>query len=138
MRHIFVDTGAFVALEDADDEHHEAALGFQASFVPRTTRFVTTNFVLDETYTWLRMNIGHANAVAFGRRAQDSALLRVQYISEEIERQAWQIFCRYDDKGFSYTDCTSFAVMQLLGLDTAFAFDQHFRQFGFVCLPEAT
>jgi predicted nucleic acid-binding protein len=47
------------------------------------------------------------------------------------------VFVDTDDKDFSYTDCTSFAVMQLLGLDTAFAFDQHFRQFGFVCLPEA-
>jgi predicted nucleic acid-binding protein len=82
------------------------------------------------------MNIGHANAVEFGRRARDSRLLQVQHISEEIERHAWDIFCRYDDKDFSYTDCTSFAVMQLLGLDAAFAFYQHFRQFGFICLPQ--
>jgi predicted nucleic acid-binding protein len=136
MRRVFVDTSAFVALEDADDEHHEAALQFQTSLLPRVTRFVTTNFVLDETYTWLRMNIGHAKAVEFGGRVKDSKLLQVQHISEEIERRAWDIFCRYDDKDFSYTDCTSFALMQLLALDTAFAFDQHFRQFGFVCLPD--
>jgi predicted nucleic acid-binding protein len=138
MRRIFVDTGAFVALEDADDEHHQAALQFQASLLPRLTRLVTTNFVLDETYTWLRMNIGHAKAVGFGRRVRNSKLLQIQLISDEIEQLAWDIFCRYDDKEFSYTDCTSFAVMQLLSLDTAFAFDRHFRQFGFVCLPETT
>lgn len=35
------------------------------------------------------------------------------------------------DKSYSYTDATSFAIMGRLGLRTAFAFDPHFRQFGF-------
>ena len=38
------------------------------------------------------------------------------------------------DKTYSYTDATSFAVMERLGLKTAFAFDPHFRQHGFQVL----
>ena len=41
------------------------------------------------------------------------------------------IIARYEDKTRSYTDATSFAVMERLGLKVAFAFDPHLRQHGF-------
>jgi hypothetical protein len=57
-------------------------------------------------------------------------------ITEALEDQAWEVFARYDDKDFSFTDCTSFAVMQQLGITTTFAFDEHFEQFGFIRVLE--
>ena len=42
------------------------------------------------------------------------------------------------DKTFSYTDACSVAVMERLGLKTAFAFDPHFRQYGFHVLGMAS
>ena len=39
---------------------------------------------------------------------------------------------RFRDKNWSFTDCTSRMVMEKLAIGTAFAFDQHFRQFGTV------
>jgi predicted nucleic acid-binding protein len=134
-RNLFVDTGAFVAIEYPYDEHHAAAKRFQAKLKHDPTRLYTSNFVLAETYTWLRRKLGHAAAVRFGQWIKTSQIVEIVRVPAEVEDMAWGIFCRYDDKEFSYTDCTSFAMMQLLGLDTAFAFDQHFRQFGFVCLP---
>jgi predicted nucleic acid-binding protein len=38
----------------------------------------------------------------------------------------------YTDKSFSYTDATTFAVMERLGINEALAFDQHFPQYGFL------
>jgi predicted nucleic acid-binding protein len=35
------------------------------------------------------------------------------------------------DKGFSYTDATSFALMERLRLRRALALDKRFRQYGF-------
>jgi hypothetical protein len=53
-----------------------------------------------------------------------------------LEDAAFAIFKRYHDKGFSFTDCTSFAVMKALKLRKAFAFDRHFEQMeGFSRLP---
>ncbi len=33
------------------------------------------------------------------------------------------------DETFSFTDCTSFALMERRGVAIAFAFDDHFRQY---------
>ncbi|MEX2015753.1 MAG: hypothetical protein WD873_03880 [Candidatus Hydrogenedentales bacterium] len=46
-----------------------------------------------------------------------------------ILANAWDVFRRYDDKRWSFTDCTIRVVMERLGVTTAFAFDAHFRQF---------
>jgi len=41
------------------------------------------------------------------------------------------MFRQYKDKGFSFTDCTSsFALMERLDINTFFAFDDHFVQYG--------
>jgi predicted nucleic acid-binding protein len=48
-----------------------------------------------------------------------------------------QFFQRYRDKEFSFTDRTSFALMERMRITTAFAFDIHFRQYGrFAIVPQ--
>ena len=51
------------------------------------------------------------------------------------EEKAWEIFLKFKDKEFSYTDCTSFALMQRLQIDTAYSFDSHFKIMKFQVLP---
>ncbi len=48
---------------------------------------------------------------------------------------AWALFRKFRDKDFSYTDCTSFAVMERLRLRTAFAFDRRFAAMGYRVEP---
>ena len=54
---LFVDTGAFIALTDADDENHKPAIAFYRNAKEKGTRFVTTNFVVCETMNYLRARI---------------------------------------------------------------------------------
>jgi predicted nucleic acid-binding protein len=56
-------------------------------------------------------------------------------IDVPLERVAWGIFVRHDDKTHSFTDCASFAVMRQMDIHQAFAFDHHFVQAGFALLP---
>jgi hypothetical protein len=49
--------------------------------------------------------------------------------------EAWRLFQQYDDKSFSFTDCTSFILMRRLKLRDAFTFDHHFAQMGFRLWP---
>jgi predicted nucleic acid-binding protein len=40
-----------------------------------------------------------------------------------------------DRRQLSLVDCSSFETMRRLGISTAFTFDRHFAEQGFVCIP---
>jgi len=126
---LFIDTGAFIALTDADDENHKAAAAFYRNAKEKGTRFVTTNFVLCEMLNYLRARISHNIAVLFRENLKKSGFLEIVTVTPSIEDAAFTIFKRTTDKDFSFTDCTSFSIMKSLKLKSAFAFDRHFDQF---------
>lgn len=130
----FVDSGAWFALKDTKDPHHDIAIQFLAS---STGRLLTTNFVIDETITLTLVRLGYWPARELGEQLWGGQQARIIYVTKADQRAAWEIFKKYDDKEFSFTDCTSFVVMERLGLRRAFAFDEHFEQTGqFIRLPQ--
>ncbi|MCL5045514.1 MAG: type II toxin-antitoxin system VapC family toxin [Actinobacteria bacterium] len=131
---LFVDTSALVALADSGDMNHQRAADFARS-LPNAARFVTTDYVLDETITRLRFSIGHSRTVEFREKIMASRLYSIVGVNEEIRRLAWGLFKSYGDKQFSFTDCTSFVIMKALRLEEALTFDRHFLQAGFRVIP---
>ncbi len=73
-------------------------------------------------------------SVEFGEMIRHTPSVEVIHVTESIEENAWQIFKRYSDKTFSFTDCTSFVIMQQLGITDVFTNDHNFEQMGFVIL----
>jgi uncharacterized protein len=132
MRHLFVDTGAWYALVDGKDPDHGSARKF---FEKNRIPLITTNFIFDETVTLLRKRLGWPVAHEFGRRLKESGFAGLLSVTESDEELAWEIFRKYRDHDFSYTDCTSFAVMKRLGIKTAFTFDGHFVSMKFTAVP---
>jgi uncharacterized protein len=135
LSEVFVDTGAFVALVDADDRNHQVAKRFVRGLAKRGRSLVTSTYVFDEAVTLIRLRVGHAAAVGFGERLFRTRWCRIVDIDEDLRRTAWDLFVRYDDQTFSFTDCTSFALMRSMGLTEAFAFDGDFAAAGFSRLP---
>ena len=132
---VLVDTSAFHALQNAGDaSEHEAARAESERLEGEKALLVTTDYVLDETYTLLRSTLGHRASVRFGLEIKRGGIEIVQ-VDERIQEEAWTIFERYSDKDFSFTDCTSFAVMRLGKIPIAFTFDRHFRQYSFETVP---
>ena len=134
---VFVDTGAFIALTDADDQNHKDAVVFYRNAREKKIRFITTNFVVCETMNYLGARISHDIAVHFRENLKKSGFIEILTVTPLDEERAFNIFKRYADKDFSFTDCTSFSIMSSLKLKTAFAFDKHFEQFeGISRLPK--
>lgn len=132
MKRLFVDTGAWYAVVDKKDPDHKYAGHFlKNNKIP----LLTTNFVFDETITLLRSRLGWSIARDFGQRLKGSSFVSIIAVRDEDEDRAWEIFLKYKDKDFSYTDCTSFAVMERLKMNTAFAFDRHFKAMNFQIVP---
>jgi hypothetical protein len=126
---LFVDTGAFIALTDADDENHKAAAAFYRNAKGKGMQFITTNFVVCETMNYLRAKISHNIAVLFWENLKKSRFIEIAIVTPSHEDAAFAIFKRYSEKDFSFTDCTSFSIMRAFKLKRAFAFDKHFEQF---------
>ena len=126
---MFVDTGAFFAILDDSDHNHRAALAIMRRLATRPTQLITSNFVLAETHALTLARIGRSTALRFIDELDNSGT-QVVRVTAADERAAREIIRRYDDKRFSFTDATSFSIMDRLRLDRAFAFDVNFRQYG--------
>lgn len=127
---VFVDTSAFFAIENERDRHHTEAINARDELMARGEHLVTSDYVLDEVYTLIRMRVGHRDAVDFGESIRGSRFFRIEPVTTTDFEAAWRLFRRYDDKPFSFTDCTSFALMERLKISAAFAFDRNFQEFG--------
>lgn len=134
---IFIDTGALFATKCSSDKNHQSAINYYNS-ICENGKFdlVTTNLILFETVTLVKAKISNNFSIEFGNYLRNSSIIRVIRISEEFENKSWDIFNRYNDKNFSFVDCTSFAVMKDYGINKAFTFDKHFAQFGFDIFPQ--
>jgi uncharacterized protein len=133
---IFVDTSAWYAVEVEDDFKHNAAYDFLATLASGKYGIaVTTDYIIDETLTLLRSKSDLASALAFVDKITKSKSLRVFWVNEDLFRKALDIFKKSNNKTWSFTDCTSFALMTDLSISASFSFDNHFRQAGFQVFP---
>ncbi len=133
---IFVDTSAWYAIETEDDVNHEKARELLAGLASgRHGVAITTDYVLDETLTLLQSKKNLEVALTFIEKIRKSKSIRVFWVSESIFDKALNIFRKTNDSRWSFTDCTSFALMKDLSITEAFTFDSHFKQAGFQKLP---
>ncbi|HEX6273315.1 MAG TPA: type II toxin-antitoxin system VapC family toxin [Polyangiaceae bacterium] len=136
MTQVFIDTSAFVALTDKKDRNHSAAKRCVKTLARARQPLVTSTYVMDELITLVRMRLGHALALVAGQALLESRWCELVDIDEALRADAWSIFSTYSDQTFSFTDCTSFALMKSLGAEEAFTFDrQDFAAAGFRVIP---
>ncbi len=132
---IFVDTSGLLALLDQDEPRHEISSTAWMQWIEAGNPLWTTSYVLLETTALLQNRIGmdavqnlHRNLIP---------MLNVKWIDPELHGAALTIFLAMNRRQLSLVDCASFTVMRTLKIATAFAFDGHFEEQGFVVIPES-
>ena len=131
-RTVFVDTSAYFALIYKKDKNHEQARKFLGIAEKKRLILLTSNFIIAETHvlTLRTPGLGYMIAKIFLEQIRNNPN-KPERITEEDEEKAFYIITKYSDKDFTYTDATSFVLMERLGIRRAFTFDQHFSQYGF-------
>ena len=127
-RRILIDTGAIYAFVTRSDRNHRAARSFVERWLKQGGVFVLADVVFAETMTLLKVRLGAETAIRVGRELRDNPAYAWTALGQDGERDAWEIFRKYHDKGWSYTDCSLLAISRRSGVRGVFAFDRHFSQ----------
>ncbi|MFN0206924.1 MAG: type II toxin-antitoxin system VapC family toxin [Planctomycetota bacterium] len=132
MIRVFVDSSAWFAFINKKDAEHASVRSAMKNF---EGRMVTSNFIFDELLTLCNYRLGHKTATAVGNFLLTSNSIDLVRMTPDDEKAAWEIFKKRHDKNYSFTDCTSFALMQRLKIESCIALDDDFAQEGFKVLP---
>jgi len=135
VKAVFVDTAGWVMLADGADPGHREACSFRDGWLAEAGVLVSTNYVVDETLTLIRVRLGLDAAEQWWAQIDASTRVLWELIDPERAEKARGWFFRWRDKDFSFTDCTSFVVMRELKIRKALTNDRHFVQAGFETVP---
>lgn len=128
MKRPFADAFFFIALINERDKAHAAAKAVVSQY---DLEPVTTDFVLLEVADALSAPAHRAKTVALIQELQRSGPETLVRVSRPLLEQAFELYRARPDKSWSLTDCTSFVVMQDMGITEALTGDAHFEQAGF-------
>ena len=125
---IFIDTGIFVALRNADDELHARSEELMRNALKGGFgRICTSDYVVDEAITTALMRTKrHDLAIDLGTYIIESPRITRLWIAEDSFEMAWEKFKAFSDKPLSFTDCASLALMEKNHIKQIMSFDSGF------------
>jgi predicted nucleic acid-binding protein len=130
---IFVDTSAFLAVLDESDKNHEAAKPFWQKIISKEDVLLSHNYILIETSALLLHRFGMEAVRVF---EQDIfPILRIIWVTENVHTAAVSAQLMAGRRTLSLVDSVSFEVMRRTGVRKAFAYDRHFKDYGYELNP---
>ena len=129
---VFIDTSAFYAVLDGDDAHHPRAKRAWTDLLKAAHALVTSNYILVETFALLQNRLGIEAIRAF--HDDILPLINIEFVASGTHRSGVASLLSASRRNLSLVDCVSFEVMRTSGINTAFAFDKHFKEQGFTLL----
>ncbi|ODS34157.1 MAG: PIN domain protein [Candidatus Scalindua rubra] len=136
-----MDSWAWLALADKREKPYREASDLYLSLRNGGGKFFTTDYVLDETITRIFKKVTFSQASKYIQaifKMVELDFLSLENINEDRFKKAWKLRQKYGDKpSISFTDLTSFVVMQELNIKKVFTGDEHFEHvnLGFKKVP---
>jgi len=125
-RAVLWDSGAILALLDADDADHDRAVAVAHQIAAEARPSFVTNYIEAEAHALLVRKLGRALA----RQWLFGGDLPVVRLLPAEEEKARELLARHSDKDWTLCDAMSFALLDARQVGRAFTFDHHFRQYG--------
>jgi predicted nucleic acid-binding protein len=135
---VFVDTSGWIAILSRDDQFHDRAVDRYRELAGEGSGLLTNNYVVDETATRLRYGLGLAAALGYRQMllaAVSAGRLRIAWVDERSEAEAWRVLEQYADVKLSLTDAACAVTARAARITEVFGCDKDFEALGFLVLP---
>ncbi len=125
---IFLDSSFLVSVEVEADQNHERAIGIRDEIIKgKFGKAVISDYIFDETVT---VTFGRTKdlkkTVLVGTGLRESA--EMLKIDDENFEDAWSLFKKQKTTKFSFTDCSTIAVMKAKDIKNIATFDKDFAK----------
>lgn len=131
---VFVDTWGWLTLRDKRESRHQEVSEFYQDFRQRKGRLYTSDYVLDETITFLFRRQPYSTAresLEDIEKATAQGYIHLERITAERFEKAKELRIKFHDKPrISFTDLTSMIVMTECGVTEILTEDSHFTHVG--------
>jgi len=101
VKALFVDTAGWMACADAADPAHARAVAARDEALEAGRALVTTDYVVDETLTLVRLRLGLPAAEKWWAQVEASPRVRWQWIDPSRSDKALALFFRDRDNDYS-------------------------------------
>lgn len=131
---IFIDSSAFLALNDHKDLYHDQVMAWVKRMLSETVGLCTTIQAIGEAATQLKKR-------DFSIAKRFLSLMRepgIQLLEDnsEIQEKAWKLFLESAKNQASFIDCTKVACMHYYGIMKMLTFRDYFDQMQVVRVPK--
>ena len=125
---VFIDTGIFVALRNADDKLHLRSKELMRRALKGDFgRIFTSDYVIDEAVTTALVRTRrHDLAIDVGSYIIEAPRISKLWTTNEIFDTAWRRFKAFKDRPMSFSDCVSLAHIEKNGIAQIISFDSGF------------
>ena len=127
----FIDTGFLIAFHNVMDVNHTRAVELMKKIVDGEFGTVyTSDYIFDEAVTLTLIRTRRPEiALTMGKMILGeltTPFLILLRVDNEVFEEAWRLFSRYAERGLSFTDCTSIALIKRRGIESIISFDKDF------------
>ena len=130
MERIFVDTGGWAALFGDNDGNHKSAVTVYERLKKSKAALYTSDYVIDETITLTMVRSNHTQSVLVGKALLESTVVKAVPVAPDYIQPSWELYQKYNDKHFSFTDITTLVIAKSLNIKKFFSYDREFEKVG--------